>query len=403
MRWVRGAAALALAATAWGGAASAATAPPIPRVGPGSWWFTSLGLAEAHRQVTGKGVTVGLIDGPVASEVPELKGRDVVPVVNVCGGSATGTGAIADHTTALAAAIVGSGKGNSDDGVGTLGIAPDASLRVYAVGDAEETVGCGRSGVDGAALAFDRAVADGVRVVGYAGGSERLRPTLAAAVKRALDAGIVVVAATGDSRDRTVLNPAAIPGVVAVSATTSDAEPWRDNVAANREAFVISAPGVDLPMGGFFDGQWRSAALRTGTSEATALVAGGVALAMQRWPNATGNQILTNLIRTATKSPTASPSPAGRDSGLGFGVMSVSGMLASDPAQWPDANPLLPAPTPTPTASPAPFVAKDAPEQALGWPVIAGALLGTTVFVATFVFVRVKPRRRQTPTHREGQ
>lgn len=398
MRIVRGAAVLIAAATAFGGVAVAAAPPPLPPRGEDAWWFTSLDLGRAHEQVTGKGVTLALIDGPLAPTVPELRGRDVTAVTNVCGGAATATGEVADHTTALAAAIVGNGQGNAPDGVGTAGVAPEATLRVYAVGSSVNEVGCGRGDLDGAALAIERAVDDGVRIIGYAGGSDRLRPAVAAAVQRALDAGIVVVAAAGDSRDAAVLNPAAIPGVVAVAATTRDGEGWVENTAGNRAAFVVSAPGVDLPMGGFFDGDWRSAALRSGTSEATAIVMGALALAVQRWPQASGNQILTNLLRTATGRAVSGrlPSPApfgrtefGRDGDLGFGVVSVTGMLAADPRQWPDVNPLRPAsPSPTPT----PLAIAD--DGGAGWALPLGAVLGTAAFVAVFVFVRVRPKQQ---------
>lgn len=398
MRFVRGASAFVLAASTWGwfAAAPAATTPPAPPRGVDAWWYRTFDLAQAHQQVTGKGVSVGLIDGPVAPDVPELRGRDVTPVVNVCGGAATGTGDVADHTTALAATIVGSGTGNAEDGVGTAGIAPEASLRVYAVGDSVTRVGCDREGFDGAAAAIDRAVDDGVRMIGYAGGSERLRPTLAAAVERALDAGIVVVAAAGDSRDETVLNPAAIPGVVAVSAVDRTGAAWSENTRGNRAAFVISAPGVDLPMGGFFDGTWRSAALRSGTSEATAIVMGGLALSMQRWPQATGNQIVANLIHTATRRASPSPAPAGagaapvRDTDYGYGVMSVRGMLTSDPAQFPDVNPLRPAATPTPV----PIASEPAAAEGENWLVpVIGGVAGTAVILTLFIAVRVSRRR----------
>lgn len=392
MRIVPGAAVLIAAATLFGGAAVAATAPLPPR-GEEAWWFASLDLGRAREQATGKGVTLALIDGPIALKVPELRGRDVAAVTNVCGGAATATGEVADHTTALAVAIVGNGKGNAPDGVGTSGVAPEATLRVYAVGSSVDEVGCGRQDVDGAALAIERAVDDGVRIIGYAGGSERLRPSVSAAVQRALDAGIVVVAAAGDSRDDAVLNPAAIPGVVAVAATTRDGAGWIENTAGNRAAFVVSAPGVDLPMGGFFDGVWRSAALRSGTSEATAIVMGALALAMQRWPDATGNQILTNLLRTATGRTVSarlppSPAPFGRDTDLGFGVVSVTGMLAVDPQQWPDLNPLRP---PAPSPTPRPLVAEGG---GVGWALPLGAVLGTAGFVAVFVVVRVRPKRQ---------
>lgn len=399
MRFVRGAAAFVLAATTWGwfAGAPAATSPPIPPRGVDAWWFRTLDLDRAQTQVTGKGVTLALIDGPVAPDVPDLRGRDVVPVTNVCGGATTAVGEIADHTTALAATIVGNGTGNAQDGIGTAGVAPDATLRVYAVGDSATDVGCDRGGVDGGALAIERAVEDGVRIIGYAGGSPRLRPAVAAAVRRALDAGIVVVAAAGDSRDDEVLNPAAIPGVVAVAAVDRTGASWSQNTRGNREAFVIAAPGVDLPIGGFFDSStWRSAGVRTGTSEATAIVMGGLALAMQRWPQATGNQIVANLIATATRRATPGPSPGTpsaltRDTDYGYGVMSVSGMLAADPTRFPDVNPLRP-PNPTPTPTPTAVAPVGSDDRGSDWVVPLGAIAGTAVLVTLFIAVRARPR-----------
>ena len=41
----------------------------------GQWWRTAMGVDELNRSGAGKGVTVALIDGPIDSSVPELKGR----------------------------------------------------------------------------------------------------------------------------------------------------------------------------------------------------------------------------------------------------------------------------------------------------------------------------------------
>src|SRR3954454_2863101 len=110
--------------------AAPAVSADTPR-GENAWWYTAMKIADAQKETTGKGVAIGLVDGPVDPKLPELRGQDVVPVVNVCGGEPTGTGNLADHGTSMAAFIVGSGKGNPPaDGV--KGIAPDATLRVYA-------------------------------------------------------------------------------------------------------------------------------------------------------------------------------------------------------------------------------------------------------------------------------
>ena len=67
----------------------------------------------------------------------------------------------------------------------------------------------------------------------------------------------------------------------------------------------------------------------SGTSVATPIVAGFVAVAMQRWSQATGNQIVQSLVATATTGPTGQP------------LLSPNGLDTTDPTQYPDTNPLL--------------------------------------------------------------
>ena len=65
----------------------------------------------------------------------------------------------------------------------------------------------------------------------------------------------------------------------------------------------------------------------SGTSVATPIVAGFVAVAMQRWSQATGNQIVQSLVATATTGHQPLLNPNGLDT--------------ADPTQYPDTNPLL--------------------------------------------------------------
>jgi subtilisin family serine protease len=185
------------------------------------------------------------------------------------------------------------------------------------------------------ARAIDAAVADHVRIISTSLGLPGTNGELIAAVQRALDAGIVVVAATGDKRVPSVVNPAAIRGTVAVAAVDEDYLPWSGNVAGDRAAFVISAPGFRVPTGYFRADRWSSMQVGTGTSEATPLVAGGLALVAARYPSATGNQLIQHLIHNP-----AGNRPFGLDPDYGYGVISVPRMLAADPTQWPDVNPL---------------------------------------------------------------
>lgn len=86
------------------------------------------------------------------------------------------------------------------------------------------------------------------------------------------------------------------------------------------------APGDRITEHDFATGQ---TIVSSGTSYATPIVAGFVAVAMQRWPQATGNQIVQSLIATATTGPTGQP------------LISPKGLDTTDPTQYPDTNPLL--------------------------------------------------------------
>lgn len=339
---IRFTAATALAGLACGllGASSAAAASPDERYGKDAWWYKAMGIADAHKISTGKGVTVAVIDEALDPTVPELRGQDVTPVGNFCAGGPTRTGAGASHGTSISVNIVGSGRGTLPGGRGVAGIAPDASLRFYAIDDSPaKDAQCAKTVELAMADAIDAAVADNARIISIASGATKRVAVNEAAVQRALAAGVVVVAASGNSPAvNSVVYPAAFPGVIAVAAVDRNAKPWSGNVAGNREAFVISAPGVDVSTGLFDGDRWRSDAFVTGTSEAAPLVAGGLALVAAKYPKATGNQLIQHLIHNP-----GGEGAFGRDLEYGYGIISVPKMLVSDPAQWPDVNPLVPA------------------------------------------------------------
>jgi subtilisin family serine protease len=336
------------------GVAPAAGGVRTDDVGEDAWWYQSMELADVHRTSTGAGATVAVIDSQVDPTVPELAGQQVVPVRNFCGGSPTGTGAAAAHGTSIVVDIVGSGKGTAPGGIGVAGVAPQATVRTYAVEDATSTisdVNC--AGIDeGAAVAgaIDAAVADGARIISTSLGGDD-SPVLRAAVDKALRSGVVLVAAAGDGPlDSSVRYPAAYRGVVAVAAVDQSGDPWAGNVLLDRRAFVISAPGVDIATGSFEKGRWSSEVVLTGTSEAAPLVAGSLALVAAKYPAADGNQLIQTLIHNP-----AGDRDFGFDTDYGYGVVSPLKMLATDPRRYPDVNPLLPtiaSPSPDPSARP---------------------------------------------------
>lgn len=67
---------------------------------------------------------------------------------------------------------------------------------------------------------------------------------------------------------------------------------------------------------------------------APAITTGFLALAREKWPQATGNQLLQLLIRSGTN-----PGNSWNER-TGFGPTNLETMLSTDPSQFPDENPL---------------------------------------------------------------
>ena len=70
-----------------------------------------------------------------------------------------------------------------------------------------------------------------------------------------------------------------------------------------------------------------------GTSISTPIVAGQIALARSRWPQATPNQILQSVTHNGSNN-------GAWNQYTGYGALSLDGLLGSDPSQYPDENPL---------------------------------------------------------------
>ena len=89
---------------------------------------------------------------------------------------------------------------------------------------------------------------------------------------------------------------------------------------------VITAPGVDVTGIRWVPGRgWQSGQSRTGTSDAAPIVAGALALVKSKYPDATGNQLIQQLIHYTSSGTYA------WDRTYGFGLVSVSKMLAERP------------------------------------------------------------------------
>ncbi len=271
---------------------------------------------------TGKGVTIALFDGPVDTSAPELKGANITDKSRCTIEAATSS---RTHGTAMASLLV------SRD----YGIAPDATLLTYqssTIGDVSLGSCENPGGKRGNSIShlINQAIEDGAQIVSFSEGSLARGDDVKWAIARAMSQGVVVVAAAGNNK--TDENDAGLQwwsGVVGVSAITADGtfadySSWGNGV-------TTAAVGGPVSIRDYDTGGVRS---MTGTSVATPLVAGMLALGRQKWPDASANQLLQVLTQTALN-PHHEWNPY-----TGYGPINGGALVNTDPSQYPDENPL---------------------------------------------------------------
>ena len=266
---------------------------------------------EVAAGFTGKGIKIGVIDSAADTSVPELQGANVT-VKEMC--SYTAVDETRSHATAMVSILAARG----------YGVARGAEIINYSTPSAKDDYGaeCKEANVDDA---INMAVADGVRVLSISLGGGKTRAEEREAIGAAVARGVVVVVATGnESAEDPADSMASTNGTVGVGA--SDLNGNMQSFSNYGKGLTVLAPGDRVTRRKLGSGQIVDS---YGTSYAAPIVAGFVAVTMQRWPQASGNQVVQSLVKTASKGPTGQP------------LINPSGLDKTDPSQFPDENPLL--------------------------------------------------------------
>ncbi|WP_223203767.1 S8 family peptidase [Cellulomonas soli] len=334
---VGGVLALTCAASLTVGASAAVAADDLSD--EGLWYYTATGIEQAHQTTTGEGVTVAVIDEGINPAVPELQGADLtVHEPSYCalerGGDllpAAVTDESALHGTSMTSLIVGNGVGaNGQRGV--QGVAPGVRLLFYrslapaCVQDSGYTSGD----------AIRQAVDDGADIINASWGSESVMADVAPGdIAYALAHDVIVVAAAPNASGPSLPTyPISYNGVVGVAAGRVDGQV--SDLVVSADFVDVIAPGVDI-RALTSEADWSVYELKSGTSGATAYTSGVLALVWSAYPQATANQILQSLIRNTG----SEDHELGWVDLWGYGTVNVRHMLANDPTQYPDVNPLL--------------------------------------------------------------
>ncbi|GIJ71759.1 S8 family serine peptidase [Virgisporangium ochraceum] len=266
-----------------------------------------IGAPAAWAQgVTGRGVTVAVLDTGVDTDHPDLAGKVSLSR------DFSGKGSVEDgngHGTHVASTVAGSGAAS---GGRYRGVAPDASL---AVGKVLDDTGSGSFDaiIAGLEWAAAEAHADVVNLSLGAYGSDGTDPVSAAVDDLTRRYGTLFVAATGnDGADGWVSTPAAATSALAVGSVSKVDVPSpfsnrgpragdgavKPEIAAPGEGIVAAAPAGVPPLGEpVGDGYQRL----DGTSMATPHLAGAAALVVQQHPDWTPTQVKDALVSTAAE------------------------------------------------------------------------------------------------------
>ncbi|WP_251060088.1 type VII secretion-associated serine protease mycosin [Streptomyces sp. ISL-100] len=247
-------------------------------------------VEEVWAQSQGQGVTVAVVDTGVDGSHPDLTGQVLA------GKDFTGNGNAQEdvygHGTSMASLIAGHGHG-SGNGSGVMGLAPKAKILPLRYGTTKDDkfpekrwAAAVKYAVDHGASVVNMSLSKTFGLTGREGEE-------ALAYAQAHD--VIVVASTGND-GLGVDDPAALPGVVAVSAIDKDGEFWYGSNAGKE--VVLSAPGVDIV--GADPTKSNGYANGTGTSASAAYVSAAAALVRSKFPNLTAGQVINRLIKSAT-------------------------------------------------------------------------------------------------------
>ena len=297
-------------------------------------YFSYYGFDRARAKgYTGEGVTIAMIDGPVDTSVPELKGAKITAKETCTITSSNGSWR---HGTGVASILVS----------GVYGVAPGSMLLTYQIpfgsgapfstgddGDQAQDDCFADTRIESRSetvWVMNQAMNDGAQIINLSASSYDDDDQMKWTVARAMSSGVILVTASGNSaRDEDVSSLSKWSGVVGVTAISTDGT--RQDYSSWGEGVVTTSIGGPVAVRDAASGQ---VVQYFGTSFSSPIVTGVLALAKQRWPEATSNQLLQLLVKTGLNPD------HGWNKYTGFGGIDPGAILNTDPSQFPDENPL---------------------------------------------------------------
>ncbi|MCM3703552.1 S8 family peptidase [Paenibacillus macerans] len=257
------------------------------------WGVKRIGAPETWSVSTGYRVRVGVIDTGADFAHPDLRNSLArgINLLNRISLPYDDNG----HGTHIAGTIAASGGSQ-----GMMGVAPRSLIFPVKAFDHN-----GSAYVSDIILGIDWCVRNRMHIVNMSFGMKTNSEALKNIIRKAHNAGIVVVASSGnDRKGRSADYPARYPQTISVGATGREG---RIASFSNHGPYIdIYAPGEKITSS-WLGGGYRE---MSGTSMATSHVSGAVALLLALKPDLKPGEIKRRLRRTARPLPTASSAKA---------------------------------------------------------------------------------------------
>lgn len=286
------------------------------------YWLEEFGITDAWSVTRGAGVTIAIIDTGVDGNHEDLRGA-VVGGTDVSGSGTpdgqTPVGSSSEHGTMVASLAAGRGHNGGD---GIIGSAPEASVLSVSMSFQNPAIPADEQ----IAQAVIWAVDNGADVISLSltRNTREWPVSWDKAFGYAEDNDVVVVAAAGNRSAGTevVGAPATMPGVLTVGGVD------RSGAASTRASSQGITIGVMAPsenLVGALPGEGY--AVWAGTSGATPIVSGIVALVRAAHPGLDAANVVNRILATATPVTPSIPDPL-----YGFGLVDAYQAVVADVA-----------------------------------------------------------------------
>ena len=285
------------------------------------WNVIKLSEAQSLVPELGQGVTVAVLDTGIDLTHPAFTGKlDLTRARDYIDGDSVPQEVNGDLTGKLSA---GYGHGTSVASL-ILQVAPRATILPMRVLDSH---GGGDTATVVSAIA--QAVKDGANVINLSLGSLKRSSAIDAAVKNAVSKGVAVICAAGNSGTTSLIFPAATArgndtlgnGTLSVGSITKQNR--KSSFSSYGSDLELSAPGENL-VTAFPDNRYNKV---SGTSFATPVVSGVLALALSAGVPSTNSKTVIAMLKNFNSTATPPNDPSVAANQMGYGTINAYAFL----------------------------------------------------------------------------